>query len=366
MAALVLLPALLVAAGFSLRAQPLPSPLGDFLKQYAGFGNGDLQHLAEGQPVATVMETKEGDEIALAGAIRIAVSSDFFLQQFKDITRFKRSKAVTEIGKFGDPPALADLAGLHLTENTLTALRQCRVGNCNVKLSAKEIERISKDTAWNEPNAARTATRGFREMLLQRVLSYEKSGNAGLADYADKTPPESLADVSTGLLGESPYLEKYAPQLEECLLFFPRCAPGIGGFVYWSKETYHSGLRPVISVTQVLIDRVKVGGSDWTWAASKQLYADHYSNGSLGMTLMVDAAPENGRPSFYLVYLNRTRSDSLRGFFAFFIRGFIRGRARGELSQELERIRTRIQTLWNDDHPSADQPPNPATRNRAR
>lgn len=363
MAPLFFVPALLLVVAFSLRARSLPSPLGDFLEQYAGFSNGDLQDLAEGRPVATVVETQAGDEIALAGAIRIAVSSDFFLRQFSDIARFKRSKAVTEIAKFGDPPALADLAGLHLSRNTLRALRQCRVGNCNVKLSEEEIGRIRDGISWNGSDAAKTASGRFRKMLLQRVLSYEKSGNAGLADYADRNPPESLAEISGELLGESSYLGKFAPQLDECLRSFPRCAPGIGGFLYWSKEKYHSGLRPVISVTQVLIDRVKVGGSDWTWAASKQLYADHYSDGSLGMTLMVEAPPENGRPSFYLVYLNRTQSDSLQGFFAFLIRGFIRDRARSELSDELERMRTRIQTLWNADHSPVAPTASPVTRN---
>jgi hypothetical protein len=63
---------------------------------------------------------------------------------------------------------------------------------------------------------------------------------------------------------------------------------------------------------------------------------------------MVNAPSENGKPSFYLVYLNRTRSDSLNGFFAFLVRGIIRGKARGELSDQLVGIRTRMEGQWTN------------------
>ena len=191
-------------------------------------------------------------------------------------------------------------------------------------------------------------------MVHQAVVGGLK-GNSGLADYNDKKPPISLAHESSQLLGESAYLGQFAPQLANCLRLFPTCDSGIESFLYWSKENYGHGLKPVVSMTHVLIDRRSEHGEEWIWEASKQLYADHYSDGSLGVTLMVNAPPENGKPSFYLVYLNRTRSDSLKGFFAFLIRGIIRGKARGELSDQLEGIRTRMERQWTNTSSTAGQ-----------
>jgi hypothetical protein len=329
-----------------LGAQTIPAPLQTFLKEHANFDESDLRALAEGRPVAEVSETKVGDEVAVVGAIRIAVPREFFLRQFVNIVQFKRQQAVTEVGKFGKPPSLEDLASLQLLPQSVQSLRECRAGRCAVKLPKKDIQRFQKDISWSTTSADESATQLFREVLLQRVHTYLESGNAGLADYNDKKSPISLARGSAQLVGESAYLRQFAPHLAECLELFPRCDSGIESFLYWSKENYGHGLKPVVSVTHVLIDRQPESEEKWFWEASKQLYADHYSDGSLGVTLMVNAPSENGKPSFYLVYLNRTRSDSLSGFFAFLVRGIIRGKARGELSDQLERTRKRMETQW--------------------
>ncbi len=338
--------ALAVTFAPSVRAQTIPAPLQNFLKEHASFDDSDLRALAEGRPAAKVSETKVGDEVAVVGAIRIAVPREFFLRQFTNIVQFKREQSVTEVGKFGQPPTLEDLASLQLHAQSVAALRECRTGRCALKLPGKDIQKFQKNISWSTTSADESANRLFREVLLQRVHAYLESGNAGLADYNDKKSPISVARGFAQLLGESAYLREFAPNLAKCLQFFPTCDSGIESFLYWSKENYGHGLKPVVSMTHVLIDRQPASGDEWIWEASKQLYADHYSDGSLGVTLMVNAPSENGKPSFYLVYLNRTRSDSLNGFFAFLVRGVIRGKARGELSDQLEKIRTRMETQW--------------------
>ena len=330
----------------SLPAQTIPTPLQQFLKQYAHFDETDLRALAEGRPVAEVSETKVGDEVAVVGAIRVAVPREVVRQRCTDIVQFKREQAVQEVGKFGKPPAMKDLAGLQLHAKSVEDLQKCRVGKCALKLPGKDIQQFQKDISWAAPQVDDSVNRMFREVLLKRVHAYLESGNSGLADYDDKKPANSLARESTQLLGESAYLREFAPHLAECLHLFPACDSGIESFLYWSKENYGHGLKPVVSMTHVLIDRHPASEGKWIWEASKQLYADHYSDGSLGVTLMVNAPSENGKPSFYLIYLNRTRSDSLNGFFAFLVRGIIRGKARGELSEQLEGIRTRMERQW--------------------
>ncbi|MDE3136093.1 MAG: hypothetical protein KGL59_05945, partial [Acidobacteriota bacterium] len=283
--------------------------------------------------------------MAGVGAIRIAVPRDFFLSQTKDIVRYKQMQVnpAPEIGRFDSPPQIANLENLSLEERDIDSLRDCRPGDCGLKLPAAAIERIRKEIRWSDDGADEAANRLFREVLLARVESYLKTGDKGLDVYHDKHSPVSLAAGSRELVADAPYLGSYAPQLADCLVRFPECGPSVQSFLYWSKEKFGRGLRTVISVTQVITAREGTGGEGWIWQASKQIYADHYLDCSLGLTLMVEAGGKGGAPAFYLVYLNRSRSDALKGNLAGLVRGIIQEGVSAEMNDRLERIRKQME-----------------------
>ena len=66
---------------------------------------------------------------------------------------------------------------------------------------------------------------------------------------------------------------------------------------------------------------------DRTVVVQKQLYASHYSDGSLAVATLLDAQ-DGGRPATYLVYANRSRGDLLKGGFGGVRRTVVRSRAR--------------------------------------
>ena len=77
-------------------------------------------------------------------------------------------------------------------------------------------------------------------------------------------------------------------------------------FVYWSRELVRS--RPVISITHVAT-AAAVDDSPVAYAiGSKQIYAMHYYDASLGLTLLVPDRTA-ASPATYVVYLNRSRID---------------------------------------------------------
>jgi hypothetical protein len=349
----------LLGFGGSLQAQTIPPELSKFLAEDANFEQSDLSDLAAGKAVAKLLQTKLKHEVAGVGAIRIAVPRNFFLAQIDDIVRYKQMQAdpAPEIGRFDSPPQLANLAGLSLQERDIDSLRDCRPGDCGLKLPAAAIEHFRKEIRWSDAAADNSANRLFREFLLARVQSYLKMGDEGLAAYHDKESPVSLATGSQELVADAPFLERYAPRLAECLVRFPECKPGVQSFLYWSKERFGHGLRAVISITQVITDPEKSGGSDWVWQASKQIYADHYVDCSLGLTLMVDASRASDSPAFYLVYLNRSRSDALKGNLAGLVRGIIQEGVSGEMSDRLERIRKQMESAWAAQSSKAVKPP---------
>jgi hypothetical protein len=346
--------------GATLRAQAIPPELREFLTSNAHFDESDLGDLAAGKPVPKLLPTKKKTEVAGVGAIRIAVPRDFFLAQIDDIVRYKQVQAdpAPEIGRFDSPPQLANLEALALQGRDIDSLRDCRPGNCGLKLPAAAIERFRKEIRWSEDGADKSANRLFREFLLARVEDYVNSGDVALAAYHDKNSPVSVVVEFHELLADVPYLAGYAPHLADCLVRFPQCDPDVPSFLYWSKEKFGHGLQPVISVTQVITDKQGAGANGWIWQASKQLYADHYVDCSLGLTLMVEASRKGDTPAFYLVYLNRSRSDVLKGNLAGLVRGIIQGGVTEEMSDRLDRIRKQMESAWAAQRSKASPPPN--------
>jgi hypothetical protein len=74
--------------------------------------------------------------------------------------------------------------------------------------------------------------------------------------------------------------------------------------IYWSREHYGFGLKPLINVTHTMFYKAS---PSVTVIAAKQIWASHYYDGSLGITVLADA-----NPGTYFVYLNRSRIDLLR------------------------------------------------------
>lgn len=66
---------------------------------------------------------------------------------------------------------------------------------------------------------------------------------------------------------------------------------------------------------------------------------------SLGLTAVV-ASSQQSEPGFYLLYLNRSRSDALRGGFSGLARGQVKRSARDGMQKNMLRIKFSIESLW--------------------
>lgn len=148
-----------------------------------------------------------------------------------------------------------------------------------------------------------------------------------------------------------PYVYEDEPEFYEYLRAYPtKRLDNVNDFIYWSKDKF--GLKPVISVTHVTIYRR--AGSRGTLIASKQIYASHYFEASLGLTAVVPTSHEE-RPGFYLLYLNRSRSDALHGGFSGLARGQVKSRARNGMQKNMEKIKFSIESLYLSNNRAASQ-----------
>jgi hypothetical protein len=333
---------LLCSVAAALFAQPLPADLDMFLRSHLAFTTLDIGELDRGQVVVKLPPTMEQREVAAFAIMRLRVPSDYYVNKFQDIVNFKKSENVLEVGKFSNPPKLEDMANLSLDPADIEGIRQCHINKCDLKMPENFIERFMTDLDWTAPNYRERANTLMRERLLEYVKGYLQGGNAQLAEYRDKSYIVRLNDEFRSLLRPVPYSYGYTPEFENYLETFPRSRPKDSqDFMYWSKEKF--GLKPVISITHVIIyKRVGPGGTD-VLIASKGIYASHYFEASLGLTALVHG-PDLAHS--YLIYLNRSRADGLRGPLSGMKRALISTSLRDGARKNMELVRQRLESEY--------------------
>lgn len=311
-----------------------------FLRPWVEVSNSELRRLNEGEVVVRTLPGGSGQLVVL-GLVRVKAPAGRLVDWTHEIAELKRSPFVLAIGRFSEPPAREDLNALRLDDRDLDAIRQCRSHDCSVKLAESEIQSLRRvveqaGTGWKE-----AVQREFRRLLLARVNLYRSQGLSGLPPYASGGSPVHPQDAFATILANSPYLARSLPRLAAQLDAYPEVKnPRVESFFYWSSERYGAG-RPVVSVTHVNIVRADDAESAPSVAvAGKQIFASHYMNGALGLTMMVPAAGDG----HYLVYLNRAQLDLLGGVFGFVRRAILEGRIARDTPAVLRGLRGRLES----------------------
>jgi hypothetical protein len=280
----------------------------------------------------------EGREIAVLSAVAVDFGADRLAAWMHRIEDLKKSENVPAVGRFSDPPTLDDFSTHVLEDKDLERLRDCRPGRCDVKLTADEIARLRGE--WPRDTASwKTEVQAiFLRMALDRVVAYRASGHAALGTYADGHTNTPLPDIARRLFERSPYLVEGVPELVTYLTDFPRATlPHAESFLYWSTDRF--GGRPVTSATHVVIYRPTGPGTPALVVAGKQIFATHYQNGSLSLTLLLRGC-EGSRN--YLVYVSRSEVDVIRGVMGWLARRIIQGRVEDEAAEVMRGLRDRI------------------------
>jgi hypothetical protein len=299
-------------------------------------GLAELAELERGRIVRRGLDALASGEVGVVGAVRVAATADAFVESARRIEEFKRSPDVVQIGRFSDPPRLADLDRLTV-EPTDVDLRRCRVGSCDIRLPAQAIARVQREIDWTAPDAVRRSAELFKRILFEHVHSYWLGGPGRITRYDDEKRAVMPAEDFDGLLKASPYVGALVPDLPAHLRD-PVSHPLPAGedVLYWSKEKF--GLTPFITVTHQVITRAPSG----TYViASRDVYSSRYFDASLSFTM---AGPAVDVPNaFYLVYVNRSRATALKGAFSSIRRAIVERRARNALEETLRTIKARTE-----------------------
>jgi hypothetical protein len=320
---------------------PRSDPFGFFAPSIV-VSREERANLDRDRVVARSLSGQKG-QLGVFVATRINAQPDALVAWTHAIVELKRSKYVLAIGRFSDPPRLSDLDDLALEDRDLDAIRRCRPSACGLKLSAAEIGALSAVAVRAGPLWRDAVQREFRRLLVERVIQYRAGGLAQSSPPADRSSVMHPQEALSAVLDASPYLRRI-PDVMTWLTRYPYAESTIESFFYWSKEHYGEG-KPVISVTHVGIVRPDPHhGLSGILVVGKQIFATHYIESALGLTVIV-RDPTTG--TSYLAYLNRSQVDFLGGWFGRLMRGTLEGRLKRQAPLIVGGLRARLESGRN-------------------
>ncbi|MGE5603858.1 MAG: hypothetical protein ACM30E_12465 [Nitrososphaerales archaeon] len=328
--------AALVAGGVALAAPQSP-PAGPhaLLRTIGGFSAADLTRLDSGVAIARALDT-ERREVAIVGAVRVQAPRDRLLARYRDITNLQSSDIVLQIGRISPEPRPEDFQALNFEAYDLDTISKCEAGDCGVRLSTAQLASFKREVNWQAPDARQQASTLWRRLLSDYAAGYLARG--ALADYRNKAEPLNVADEFAVIFNESGPLAAAAPEFLAYLQQFPRAQlPNVENIMYWSKDDF--GLRPVTSITHLALSAPPPGSSRPAAIGTRQIYATHYFDAALGVTLAFD----DGASGFYMVTVNRARTRSLSSFSRAIVRGIVERRSRNALEQMLRSTKAALE-----------------------
>jgi hypothetical protein len=335
-----------MAAGPSLAALAPPAPPATLPPtlvrhlQAEGFSAADLTTIAAGQVVARGLPRPDRDEAGAIGVVRINLAPEAFLTRFRDIVRFERGGGVDSVGRFSVPATVADLDTYVLPAQDAVDAVGCAIDDCDINLSAPQIERLRGVDGRGAGGRARL-TLVARQALAEYVADYQRRGNEALIVYRDREPAFSLRDASARLLRQSIELHRMAPPIVDYLDRYPAAPlpPGGEEFFYWSVMSF--GMKPITRANHVVVMPVTADGLAGFVAASRTIYASHYFRDGLEVKYVVPVSPE--RTAFYLLSVNRSHSESLTGMKGLLLGGKIRSSARSGVERHVLHVKNQAE-----------------------
>jgi len=309
-----------------------------FFHDFVRLSDDQIRDIEAGKAIAKVLDTPTPDEVFVFGAVYINSTPERYLEMVSDIDALRRLPNYLALHKFSDPPQLADLAGFTLDDEDIKELEHCKSGHCEVQLPTEAMEEFQRSVNWSASDSSAQANRLAQQMALQALLRYKQGGNTALGTYRDKSRPTAVADTFTSLLAQMKSLPIYLPDLHSYLLEYPNAASNeIKTAFYWEKVNF--GLKPTLRIVQAIVYR---GTSDKPAyaVAVKQLYASHYFETALDLTVCL-SAKKNG---FYLITIKGSQQAGLTGFKGGIVRKVAVDKTRSSLQKVLAVYKQKLES----------------------
>jgi len=333
---------LLLASSMGSAAGERAFVLDKFLQENVRLNAGQIDSVHRGKAVAVVLDSPTPDEVFVFGTVYVEATPESYLQLANDFDALRKLPGYLAVQRFSNPPQTSDLGGFAIDADDLKELKSCKPGDCEVQLPSEAMDQFQKSINWTAADATSQANRLAQQMALQALLAYQKGGNAALGEYRDKDHPTRVAETFRSLLGRLKSLPVYLPDLNRFLLEYPgmELANSHSEF-YWEKVNF--GLKPTIRIVQQIIYRGSSPAGPVHAVALKQLYASHYFQGALDLTVCTKDAARPNEQGFYLITVKASQQAGLTGLKGGILRKVAVGKTRSSLERTLTAIKQKLE-----------------------
>ena len=329
------------------RSADRPIEPANFFRTFVGLNDDQVAAIREGKAIAKILESRIPDEVFVFGSVYIRSTPERYLKLASDIDALRKLPNYLAIQQFSDPPQLSDLAGFTLDDKDIKQLKDCKAGHCEFQLPTEAIEEFQQSINWSQPNAPSQVNHLAQEMALQSLLRYTQGGNAALGTYRDKNHPAVVAETFASLLTRSKALPVYLPELHHYLLDYPNSkTDNIETAFRWEKVNF--GLKPTLRIVQTIVYRGTAPNEAAYAVAEKQLYASHYFETALDLSVCVRDAQPSSQTGFYLITLKGSQQAGLTGLKGGIVRKVAVDRTRSSLERALISIKQRLESQPTD------------------
>lgn len=313
-----------------------------FFRNYFGLHEDQIAAIRNGKAVAKVVESRSPDEVFVFGSVYVRSTPEEYLKLASDIAELRKLPNYLALRKFSDPPQLSDFEGFTLEADDIKQLKNCEPGKCDVQLPTEAMDVFKQSVNWSAPDSANQVNRLAQRMALEALQRYIQGGNAALGTYRDKHHPAVVAETFSSLLSRSKALPAYLPELERYLLEYPEAkSENIQSEFYWEKVNF--GLKPTLRIVQAIVYRGPRSTDPAYAVAVKQLYASHYFETALDLTVCV-SDQENPDRGFYVITLKGSQQAGLTGLKGGIVRKVAVDKTRSSLERALGAIKQKLET----------------------
>ena len=334
-----MLPLAVLLLATVIEADPPDEPY-TFFREFVGLNEEQIAAIRSGKAVAKVVGSPTPDEMFVFGAVYVKAVPESYLKLASDIDALRKLPSYLAIQSFSDPPQLSDLQGFTLEQQDIRDLKNCKPGRCEVQLPTEAMEDFQQSIDWSAPDVAERVNRLAQRMALQALQDYVQAGDTALGAYRDKKHPAAVAETFASLIGRFEALPVYLPDLNEYLLEYPKAkSENVQAGFYWEKVNF--GLKPTFRIVQKIVYKGASVKEPAYAVAEKQIYASHYFQTALDLTICVKDAQ---RPGFYLITAKGSKQAGLTGLKGSIVRKVAVDKTRSSLERVLAMLKQELES----------------------
>jgi hypothetical protein len=298
-----------------------------YFKEIVQLSGKEIRSIEQGWTVAKILPSDDPNEIFVFGAVYVNAEPEEYLKLAMDVNRLRSLPQYLGVKRFGEPPSLSDLDGFSFEHDDVKILRKCKAGDCGVQLPIEAMQAFRRRIDWSKPDAEGQANRELQQMTLDALRRYQHLGNDGLGTYRDQDQPANVSKYFRDLLSRLDALSQYLPELHNFLLNYPKAeAHNIESMFYWERVNF--GMKPTLRLNHVATYEPGGPGGEAHAVAIKQLYASHYFQVAVDLSVCVRDTQATRKTGFFLISLRGSRQEGLTGFTGSLLRRLVVSRTR--------------------------------------